>query len=138
MPSEAIPSYFSEERLWQSWLDVEAALARVQAKAGIVPDWAAHDINKAANLDQLDLNGLRHDIQRTMAPVHALARSLAARTPRCLCARHTLTHHAPPPPRSARTPRPGAAAPPHHRAAATAAGAADANRSGGTLRLGRA
>lgn len=78
MPSEALPSYFSEERLWQSWLDVEAALARVQAKAGIVPDWAARDINEAAHLDRLDLDALRHEIRRTMAPVHALARSLAA------------------------------------------------------------
>jgi len=78
MPSEEIPSYFSEERLWQSWLDVEAALARVQARAGIVPDWAARDIDKAAHLDRLDLNSLRQEIQRTMAPVHALARSLAA------------------------------------------------------------
>lgn len=77
MPSETISSYFSEERLWQSWLDVEAALARVQAKAGILPDWAARDINKAARLDRLDLGSLRQEIRRTMAPVHALSRCLA-------------------------------------------------------------
>jgi 3-carboxy-cis,cis-muconate cycloisomerase len=77
MPSETISSYFSEERLWQSWLDVEAALARVQAQAGILPDWAARDINKAAQLECLDLDALRSEIQRTMAPIHALSRCLA-------------------------------------------------------------
>lgn len=69
--------YFSEDRRWQSWLDVEAALARVQARAGILPDWAAADITAAARLDRLDLAVLRREIAQTMAPVHALARCLA-------------------------------------------------------------
>lgn len=77
MSNEASPSYFSDERLWQSWLDVEAALARVQGRAGVIPDWAARDIDAAARLERLDLDRLREGIRRTMAPVHALARCLS-------------------------------------------------------------
>ncbi len=77
MPFEDSQSHFSDERRWQSWLDVEAALARVQGKTGIIPAWAAHDIDKAARLECIDLDRLRHEIRRTMAPVHALAKCLS-------------------------------------------------------------
>jgi len=78
MLAEARSAYFTEARRWQSWLDVEAALARVQAEAGIIPEWAAREITAAARLETLDLDDLRAEIARTMAPVHALSRSLAA------------------------------------------------------------
>lgn len=77
MQSEEYPQHFSDARRWQSWLDVEAALARVQAQAGIIPDWAAQGITEAAKLECLDLDELRQEIRRTMAPVHALALCLA-------------------------------------------------------------
>ncbi len=77
MPFEDSASLFSDERRWQSWLDVEAALARVQAKAGIIPAWAAQEIGAAARLDRLDPDRLRREIRRTMAPVHALAKCLS-------------------------------------------------------------
>ncbi len=78
MSDDFVQSLFSEERRWQSWLDVEAALARVQARAGMIPQWAAAEICAAAHLDRLDLPALRAEIERTMAPVHALARALTA------------------------------------------------------------
>ena len=78
MSTDPIQSYFTEKRRWQSWLDVEGALARVQAEAGIIPDWAGPVISVAANLDSLDLDALQANVRKTMAPVYALSRALAA------------------------------------------------------------
>ncbi|MEM5584216.1 lyase family protein [Roseibium sp. AS2] len=77
MQTDLQSDYFCEERRWQSWLEVEAALARVQAEAGVIPDWAALGITASARLDRLDTVALRTEIQRTMAPVHAVSRCLA-------------------------------------------------------------
>ncbi len=73
MSTDPIQSYFTEKRRWQSWLDVEGALARVQAEAGIIPDWAGPVISVAANLDSLDLDALQANVRKTMAPVYALS-----------------------------------------------------------------
>ena len=43
--------YFSQKRRWQSWLDVEAALARVLGREGIIPQWAACKIADKFDLD---------------------------------------------------------------------------------------
>ena len=69
--------YFSQKRRWQSWLDVEAALARVLGREGIIPQWAACKIAETSKLEQLDKKALRKEVKRTMAPVHALACELA-------------------------------------------------------------
>jgi len=69
---------FSEERLWQSWLDVEAALARAQAEIGMIPEAAAERIVAKAELDCLDVPALRREIAATKAPVLALVRVLSA------------------------------------------------------------
>ena len=78
MSTDPAKKYFTEERRWQSWLDVEGALARVQAEAGVIPDWAGPEISAAANLESLDLDALQAEVRKTMAPVHALSRALAA------------------------------------------------------------
>lgn len=71
-------SLFSQERLWQSWLDVEAALALTQGEMGIIPQEAAERIAGAADLGCLDLEALKREIAETKAPVFALVRVLAA------------------------------------------------------------
>ena len=48
---------FAETTRWQSWLDVEAALAKAQAELGIVPDDAATRIAACARLELLDDTG---------------------------------------------------------------------------------
>ena len=63
--------------LWQSWLDVEAALAEAQGEIGMIPAWAARDISAAATLDRIDAAALEADIGRTMAPILSLTRALA-------------------------------------------------------------
>ena len=68
---------FSRDRLWQSWLDVEAALAVTQAELGIIPGWAAETISKHATLDSLDRDALEAAVRATRAPILALARVLS-------------------------------------------------------------
>lgn len=68
---------FAEETLWQSWLDVEAALARVQGRIGIIPAEAAASISAAATLDRIGADNLRASIAGTRAPVMSLSRLLA-------------------------------------------------------------
>lgn len=67
---------FARETLWQSWLDVEAALAEVQADMGTIPDWAARDIRAAAKLETIGAAALEADIRKTLAPVMSLTRLL--------------------------------------------------------------
>ena len=68
---------FDQERLWQSWLDVEAELALTQAEMGMIPQAAAQTIAAKANLACLDLDGLKREIAETKAPVFALVRVLS-------------------------------------------------------------
>lgn len=67
---------FARDTLWQSWLDVEAALARAQADLGIIPAWAADDITAAADVNKLGRDALDADVRRTMAPILSLTRLL--------------------------------------------------------------
>lgn len=83
MACEALPdsadALFSRDATWQSWLEVESALALTQAELGMIPQQAAEEIARCATLEQLDVNALAVDIERTMSPVMSLVRALAAR-----------------------------------------------------------
>ncbi|WP_417607865.1 lyase family protein [Primorskyibacter flagellatus] len=68
---------FARETIWQSWLDIEATLAEVQAEMGMIPDWAAQGIRKAATLERLGADALRADIAVTHAPVLSMSRLLS-------------------------------------------------------------
>ena len=67
---------FARSTQWQTWLDVEAALAQVQGDIGMIPNWAAAKITEAAHLDVIGYDALADDITRTMAPVLSLTRLL--------------------------------------------------------------
>jgi adenylosuccinate lyase len=56
---------FCDRCRFQRWLDVEAALAQVQAELGMIPAEAARDIVAAARVDLLDLDQVRQAIART-------------------------------------------------------------------------
>lgn len=60
-----IRALFTLESRWQAWLDVEAALARAQAKIGMIPPDAAEAITNAARLDLLDSERIREGFLRT-------------------------------------------------------------------------
>lgn len=71
-----IRALFSRRSLWQAWLDVEAALAEVQGELGVIPQAAAAEIRRKANLAVIDEQALAADIERTRAPILSLAHFL--------------------------------------------------------------
>lgn len=74
----AVRALFSRRSIWQSWLEVEATLAEVQAELGIIPAEFASEIRNKANLDSISEDALAADIERTLSPVLSLARALSA------------------------------------------------------------
>ncbi|MCD1585891.1 adenylosuccinate lyase family protein [Halomonas sp. IOP_14] len=83
MACEKLPdsadSLFSRDATWQSWLEVESALAITQAELGMIPQQAADEISRCATLEQLNVEALAADIERTMSPVMSLVRALSER-----------------------------------------------------------
>ena len=73
-----VRALFTRPSLWQSWLDVEAALAETQAELGIIPAEAAAEIARKAHMGVLDPAALAADIERTRAPIVSLTRALAS------------------------------------------------------------
>jgi len=71
-----IRALFTQRSLWQSLLDIEAALAEVQAELGVIPQAAAAEIRRCANFDHIDETALTADMARTRAPILSLARAL--------------------------------------------------------------
>ncbi len=68
---------FEDRARWQSWLDVEAALAAAQAEIGMIPASAAERIAACAELDQLDDAAIREGLARTAHPLVPLVWELA-------------------------------------------------------------
>ncbi|MGI9475274.1 MAG: class-II fumarase/aspartase family protein [Hyphomicrobiaceae bacterium] len=68
---------FEEAARWQSWLDVEAALAKAQAELGIVPKEAAERIAACARLELLDDVAIRDGLAKTGHPLVPLVWELA-------------------------------------------------------------
>ena len=68
---------FSRENEVQKWLDFEAALARAEAKHGLVPVEAAEEITAKARVDRLDLDALEAAIRHAVHPIVPLVRMLS-------------------------------------------------------------
>jgi adenylosuccinate lyase len=64
-----VRALFTEASRFQSWLDVEAALAQAQAALGIIPDGAAREIMSKAHLKFLDLDAVRAGLAKTGHPL---------------------------------------------------------------------
>jgi 3-carboxy-cis,cis-muconate cycloisomerase len=60
----------------QSWLDVERAIAAVQAELGVIPANAAADIEAACDAERYDLTALREEINATQHPIVAVVHAL--------------------------------------------------------------
>jgi len=65
MEDPGIRELFSEDSRLQSWLDVEAALARSQAELGVIPTEAADEIERKCRLEYLDRDAIREGLART-------------------------------------------------------------------------
>src|SRR5262247_2438361 len=64
-----VRALFTEPARFQSWLDVEAALALAQAELGIIPEGAAREIVAKSQLKFLDLAAVREGLARTGHPL---------------------------------------------------------------------
>src|ERR1700757_4514825 len=76
--SEAMRNIWSDENRTQKYLDIEAALARVQARLGIIPQEAAAEINRHCRVDEIDLTKLKRDTERIGYPVLGVVQQLNA------------------------------------------------------------
>lgn len=65
VPDPGIRALFTIEAGWQSWLDVEAALALAEAEVGLVPNAAAREIAAKAKVELLDHDRIVEGLTRT-------------------------------------------------------------------------
>jgi len=72
-----IRARFTIENRWQSWLDVEAALAQAEAELGVIPQDAAREITAKARLDLLDRARIDEGLRRTAHPLVPLVWELS-------------------------------------------------------------
>jgi len=75
--SDAMRAVFDERAYFQRMLDVEAALARVQARLGIIPSDAAAAIAAVAQVDRLDQAELAASARNVGYPVVGLVKELS-------------------------------------------------------------
>jgi 3-carboxy-cis,cis-muconate cycloisomerase len=76
--TEAMRSVFSDENRVQKYLDFEAALARSQARLGIIPKEAAEEICRHCRLAEIDFAKLKAQTERIGYPVLPLVQQLVA------------------------------------------------------------
>ena len=67
--TEAMRSVFSDENRVQKYLDFEAALARAQARLGIIPKEAAEEICRHCHVAEIDFAKLKTQTERIGYPV---------------------------------------------------------------------
>src|ERR1700676_125831 len=69
---------FSDEALVGRYLEAEAALARAQARVGVVPKHAAEAIDLASRSLNIDYDKLRHETEIVGYPILPLVHQLSA------------------------------------------------------------
>jgi 3-carboxy-cis,cis-muconate cycloisomerase len=74
----AVEELTSDRAFLQAMLDAEAALARAQARLGLVPDGAATTITERARADNVDLVTIAHEARDGANPVVPLVPALTA------------------------------------------------------------
>ena len=67
--TEAMRALFSDDNRTQRYLDVEAALARVQGRLGVIPQAAAAEIERNCRVDRIDMAKLRAQTERAGSPI---------------------------------------------------------------------
>src|ERR1700728_44065 len=74
--SEAMRRIFSDRARVQYYLDIEAALASVQARLGIIPEEAAEEIGRHCHAEQFDYARLKTETERIGYPVLPVVQQL--------------------------------------------------------------
>jgi 3-carboxy-cis,cis-muconate cycloisomerase len=72
----AMRQIFSDESRVQYYLDIEAALARVQARLGIIPAEAADAISRQCSVEKIDMAKLKQATERIGYPVLPVVQQL--------------------------------------------------------------
>lgn len=67
--SAAMRAVFDDLNLLQKWLDYEAALARAEAAAGLIPAEAAAEITRAAQAGHMDTDAIKRGVDKTVHPL---------------------------------------------------------------------
>ena len=57
-------SIFDTKNRWQSWLDVEAALAKSQSKLGMIPKTVGKKIASKCKLSKLNIKNIEKDLKK--------------------------------------------------------------------------
>ncbi|MGZ3286899.1 MAG: hypothetical protein ACXU87_02580, partial [Xanthobacteraceae bacterium] len=60
---------FSDERRTSYYLEIERALARAQARLGIIPEKAAREIERQCRIENIDLARLKQQTERIGYPI---------------------------------------------------------------------
>ncbi|HEY1677512.1 MAG TPA: 3-carboxy-cis,cis-muconate cycloisomerase [Candidatus Sulfotelmatobacter sp.] len=76
--TEALAELFSDRSVLQAMLDFEIALARAEARIGIIPSTAAEAIAKAAKAEEFDLPALSRASLRAGTPTIPFVRALTS------------------------------------------------------------
>jgi 3-carboxy-cis,cis-muconate cycloisomerase len=76
--SEAMRRVFSDGHRVQCYLDIEAALAQVQAELGLIPQRAADEITAKCTLDSIDMARLKSQTELIGYPVLPVVQQLVA------------------------------------------------------------
>jgi 3-carboxy-cis,cis-muconate cycloisomerase len=76
--TDAMRAVWSDENRTRKYLEIEAALARVQARLGIIPQEAADEIVGNCVLDKIDMAKLRTQTERIGYPVLGIVSQLNA------------------------------------------------------------
>jgi len=72
--TEEMRKVWSDETTIQKWLDVEAALARAEAKLGIIPQRHAREITRKARVELIDMEEMKRQLFHTHHPIMPLIR----------------------------------------------------------------
>ena len=67
--TEEMRRVFSDETRIAYYLEIEAALARAQARLGVIPDKAAREIERQCRIDNIDLVRLKQQTERIGYPI---------------------------------------------------------------------
>jgi len=77
--TEALANTFSDQQVLQAMLDFEAALARAEAREGVIPQAAAEAIGKAAVVEDFDAAVLSREALRAGTPAIPVVKALTER-----------------------------------------------------------
>jgi 3-carboxy-cis,cis-muconate cycloisomerase len=76
--AESMRRVFSDRNRVQCYLDIEAALARVEARLGIIPEAAAQEICRHCHAEEFDMALLKRQTERIGYPVLPVVQQLVA------------------------------------------------------------